>query len=157
MRFPASTSAATSGARGLVGGRRKMERGRVQAPIEVVLLDSQMRGEKGGGRGYKELIWGNDAVGAFSSELSYTPPLHPPPQLSDKKTAVISHKKDRLVCWRSKDVENEILEVLGASENLFAIRLWFHGCITSRENVMLSIGRLKEKNLKAQQPTQQSK
>mmetsp|Transcript_21361 Transcript_21361/g.44473 ORF Transcript_21361/g.44473 Transcript_21361/m.44473 type:complete len:665 (+) Transcript_21361:216-2210(+) len=67
--------------------------------------------------------------------------------LSDKKSVVIDHKKDRLVCWRSKDVENEILEVLNPDENLFSVRLWFHGCITSKENVMLSIGRLKDANL----------
>jgi len=67
---------------------------------------------------------------------------------SDKKTAVIEHKKDRLICWRSKDVENEVLEVLNPEENLFSVKLWLHGCITSKENVIESIGRLKNANLK---------
>ena len=34
-----------------------------------------------------------------------------------------------------------------ADENFFSVRLWFHGCITSKENVMLSIGRLKDADL----------
>ena len=63
--------------------------------------------------------------------------------VSDNTSSLIEVKRDRLVCWRSKDVENERLEVLGESENLFVIQLWLHGCITTRENIMESIGRLK--------------
>ncbi|GMH55977.1 hypothetical protein TrLO_g15815 [Triparma laevis f. longispina] len=68
--------------------------------------------------------------------------------VSDNTSNLIEVKKDRLVCWRSKDVENERLEVLGENENIFVIQLWLHGCITSRENIMESIGRLKDVNIK---------
>ena len=64
--------------------------------------------------------------------------------ITDGKTSLVEAKKDRLVCWRSKDVQNEILEVLDPNESQFAIRLWLHGCISSRENVRESIGRLKD-------------
>ncbi|GMI04257.1 hypothetical protein TrVE_jg1514 [Triparma verrucosa] len=68
--------------------------------------------------------------------------------VSDNTSSLIEVKRDRLVCWRSKDVENERLEVLGESENLFVIQLWLHGCITTRENIMESIGRLKDANIR---------
>ena len=72
--------------------------------------------------------------------------------LSDGSTAVIEPRPDRLDCFRCKDVENERLEVLGAEEEQFAVQVWMHGCVTTREAIEEAVGRLKDAkmgNLKA--------
>jgi tetratricopeptide (TPR) repeat protein len=63
----------------------------------------------------------------------------------DGRTALVEVKPDRLVVFRSKDVENERLEVLGANESQFAVHMWVTGCITNKERIEESLANLSSK------------
>lgn len=65
--------------------------------------------------------------------------------VGDKRTSLVPAKADRLVVWRSKDVENERLEVLGAGEAQFAVHMWVTGCITNKERIEESLRNLSSK------------
>jgi hypothetical protein len=65
--------------------------------------------------------------------------------VGDKRTSLVPVKADRLVVWRSKDVENERLEVLGAGEAQFAVHMWVTGCITNKERIEESLRNLASK------------
>ena len=62
--------------------------------------------------------------------------------VGDGRGEVIEAKADRLVVWRSKDVESEIMEVLGANETMYCVHFWITGCITNAENVEASLKNL---------------
>ena len=69
----------------------------------------------------------------------------------DGTSSLIEAKSDRLVLWRSQDIENERLEILGAEESLFAIHVYLHGCITTKESILESVAQLKDAKISPNQ------
>ena len=65
--------------------------------------------------------------------------------IGDKRTALIEPKPDRLLVFRSKDVENSRLQVLGANESQLAVHLWITGCVTNAERIAESLANLNTK------------
>jgi len=66
--------------------------------------------------------------------------------VSDESTSTIECKADRLVMWRSKDVLNERLPIKLSDDSnnggIFAVHLWFHGCVTTPDAIAEAVGRL---------------
>ena len=70
--------------------------------------------------------------------------------VSDRTERIIEPKTDRLVVWRSKDVENERMVVEGGEGGIFAVNLWFHGCITTIEAVHQAVSNIARASAEAE-------